>query len=253
VNGGGSDLIFPHHECGAAHAEAHTGVHPFAKHYVHAGMIGLDGEKMSKSRGNLVFVSKLRSQGVDPNAIRLALLAGHYRSDRPWTADLLTDAQERLGRGGPRSRATPARTGPPSSPRCATGWPTTSTPPARSRPSTPGRRGRATTRRRRGWSATRSTPCSGSRLARPGSTAGVALSLARTQVRSALDQRIRTRTADLCGPCHVRPGGSVRRLEPPVVTVTSRLGLDALDLLPVGRVADDLVDVGVPGGAADRW
>jgi L-cysteine:1D-myo-inositol 2-amino-2-deoxy-alpha-D-glucopyranoside ligase len=97
VNGGGSDLIFPHHECGAAHAEAHTGVHPFAKHYVHAGMIGLDGEKMSKSRGNLVFVSKLRSQGVDPNAIRLALLAGHYRGDRPWTADLLTDAQERIG------------------------------------------------------------------------------------------------------------------------------------------------------------
>ena len=96
VNGGGSDLIFPHHECGAAHAEAHTGVHPFAKHYVHAGMIGLDGEKMSKSRGNLVFVSKLRSQGVDPSAIRLALFAGHYRSDRPWTADLLTDAQERL-------------------------------------------------------------------------------------------------------------------------------------------------------------
>ena len=111
VNGGGSDLIFPHHECGAAHAEAHTGVHPFAKHYVHAGMIGLDGEKMSKSRGNLVFVSKLRSQGVDPNAIRLALLAGHYRSDRPWTADLLTAAQERLADVAARpSRATPART-----------------------------------------------------------------------------------------------------------------------------------------------
>ena len=105
VNGGGSDLIFPHHECGAAHAEAHTGVHPFAKHYVHAGMIGLDGEKMSKSRGNLVFVSKLRSQGVDPIAIRLALLAGHYRSDRPWTADLLTDAQERLGDVAGRDRA----------------------------------------------------------------------------------------------------------------------------------------------------
>jgi L-cysteine:1D-myo-inositol 2-amino-2-deoxy-alpha-D-glucopyranoside ligase len=96
VNGGGSDLIFPHHEFGAAHAEAHTGVHPFARHYVHTGMIGLDGEKMSKSRGNLVFVSKLRSQGVDPNAIRLALLAGHYRDDRPWTDDLLTAAQERL-------------------------------------------------------------------------------------------------------------------------------------------------------------
>jgi len=98
VNGGGSDLIFPHHECGAAHAEAHTGVHPFARHYVHTGMIGLDGEKMSKSRGNLVFVSKLRAQGVDPNAIRLALLAGHYRTDRAWVGDLLVEAQARLGR-----------------------------------------------------------------------------------------------------------------------------------------------------------
>lgn len=98
LNGGGSDLAFPHHECGAAHAEAFTGVHPFAKHYTHAGMIGLDGEKMSKSRGNLVFVSKLRAEGVDPNAIRLALLSGHYRSDRPWTDQLLTDAQARLAR-----------------------------------------------------------------------------------------------------------------------------------------------------------
>ncbi|GEL16750.1 cysteine--1-D-myo-inosityl 2-amino-2-deoxy-alpha-D-glucopyranoside ligase [Pseudonocardia asaccharolytica] len=98
LNGGGSDLIFPHHEFGAAHAEAHTGVHPFARHYTHAGMIGLDGEKMSKSRGNLVFVSKLRAAEVDPNAIRLALLAGHYRTDREWTPALLTQAQTRLAR-----------------------------------------------------------------------------------------------------------------------------------------------------------
>jgi L-cysteine:1D-myo-inositol 2-amino-2-deoxy-alpha-D-glucopyranoside ligase len=98
LNGGGSDLAFPHHEFGAAHAEAFTGVHPFARHYVHTGMIGLDGEKMSKSRGNLVFVSKLRAEGVDPNAVRLALLAGHYRTDRAWTADLLTTAEERLAR-----------------------------------------------------------------------------------------------------------------------------------------------------------
>ncbi|MEU7527524.1 cysteine--1-D-myo-inosityl 2-amino-2-deoxy-alpha-D-glucopyranoside ligase [Saccharothrix sp. NPDC042600] len=97
VQGGGSDLIFPHHEFSSAHAEALTGEHPFARHYVHAGMIGLDGEKMSKSRGNLVFVSKLRAQKVDPNAIRLALLAGHYRSDRPWSDDLLAGAVERLG------------------------------------------------------------------------------------------------------------------------------------------------------------
>jgi L-cysteine:1D-myo-inositol 2-amino-2-deoxy-alpha-D-glucopyranoside ligase len=61
-------------------------------------MIGLDGEKMSKSRGNLVFVSKLRAEGVDSAAIRLALLSGHYREDRPWTADLLAQAEARLAR-----------------------------------------------------------------------------------------------------------------------------------------------------------
>jgi L-cysteine:1D-myo-inositol 2-amino-2-deoxy-alpha-D-glucopyranoside ligase len=98
LNGGGSDLIFPHHECGAAHAEAFTGEHPFARHYTHTGMIGLDGEKMSKSRGNLVFVSKLRSAGVDPNAVRAALFSGHYRTDRAWTDDLLTTAEKRLAR-----------------------------------------------------------------------------------------------------------------------------------------------------------
>ncbi|WP_028935855.1 cysteine--1-D-myo-inosityl 2-amino-2-deoxy-alpha-D-glucopyranoside ligase [Pseudonocardia spinosispora] len=96
VQGGGSDLIFPHHEFGAAHAEASTGVHPFARHYCHAGMIALDGEKMSKSKGNLVFVSKLRADGVDPAAVRLALLAGHWRSDRSWETELLRDAEARL-------------------------------------------------------------------------------------------------------------------------------------------------------------
>ncbi|MBA2310448.1 MAG: cysteine--1-D-myo-inosityl 2-amino-2-deoxy-alpha-D-glucopyranoside ligase [Pseudonocardiales bacterium] len=98
VQGGGSDLIFPHHELGAAHAEAHTGVHPFARHYSHAGMISLDGEKMSKSRGNLVFVSALRRDGVDPAAIRLTLLAHHYRSDWEYVPAHLEQAQDRLGR-----------------------------------------------------------------------------------------------------------------------------------------------------------
>ena len=98
VQGGGSDLIFPHHEHSAAHAEALTGEHPFARHYVHCGMIGLDGEKMSKSRGNLVFVSKLRGGGVDPMAIRLALLDGHYRADREWTGGRLPAAEARLER-----------------------------------------------------------------------------------------------------------------------------------------------------------
>ncbi|MBO0840231.1 MAG: cysteine--1-D-myo-inosityl 2-amino-2-deoxy-alpha-D-glucopyranoside ligase [Sciscionella sp.] len=98
VQGGGSDLVFPHHEFSAAHAEALTGAHPFARHYCHAGMIGLGGTKMSKSRGNLVFVSKLRASGVDPMAMRLALFAGHYRADREWTDALLDDARRRLGR-----------------------------------------------------------------------------------------------------------------------------------------------------------
>ena len=71
---------------------------PFAQAYVHAGMIGFDGEKMSKSRGNLVLVSRLRAAGVDPMAIRLALLSGHYRADREWFASTLTVAENRLAR-----------------------------------------------------------------------------------------------------------------------------------------------------------
>ncbi|MFI8565921.1 cysteine--1-D-myo-inosityl 2-amino-2-deoxy-alpha-D-glucopyranoside ligase [Rhodococcus sp. NPDC078407] len=96
IQGGGSDLIFPHHEFSAAHAEAATGNPRFARHYVHTGMIGLDGEKMSKSRGNLVFVSKLRADEVDPAAVRLGLLAGHYRQDRPWSDEVLERAHTRL-------------------------------------------------------------------------------------------------------------------------------------------------------------
>jgi L-cysteine:1D-myo-inositol 2-amino-2-deoxy-alpha-D-glucopyranoside ligase len=98
VQGGGSDLAFPHHEMGASHAQALTGEFPMAKAYVHAGMVGLDGHKMSKSRGNLVFVSALRRDGVDPAAIRLALLSHHYRADWEWTDQVLRDAVARLER-----------------------------------------------------------------------------------------------------------------------------------------------------------
>ena len=98
VQGGGSDLAFPHHEMGAAEAQVVTGERPFAHAYVHAGMVGLDGEKMSKSRGNLVFVSKLRAEGHDPIAIRLALLAHHYRTDWEWHAADLERAEARLAR-----------------------------------------------------------------------------------------------------------------------------------------------------------
>ena len=98
IQGGGSDLIFPHHEFTAAHAECVSGERRFARHYVHAGMIGVDGHKMSKSLGNLILVSSLRRQGVDPAAIRLGLLAGHYRADRDWDAHVLDEGTARLQR-----------------------------------------------------------------------------------------------------------------------------------------------------------
>ncbi|UQE76733.1 MULTISPECIES: cysteine--1-D-myo-inosityl 2-amino-2-deoxy-alpha-D-glucopyranoside ligase [unclassified Gordonia (in: high G+C Gram-positive bacteria)] len=98
IQGGGSDLIFPHHEYSAAHGEALAGQRRFARHYVHTGMIGLDGEKMSKSLGNLVKVSVLRAEGVDPAAVRLGLLSGHYRADRMWTAATLDEGVARLDR-----------------------------------------------------------------------------------------------------------------------------------------------------------
>lgn len=96
VQGGGTDLVFPHHEMSAAHEEVITGSSTYATASVHAGMIGLDGEKKSKSRGNLIFVSTLRRQGVDMGALRLALLAQHYRTDREWTNDLLAEVRAAL-------------------------------------------------------------------------------------------------------------------------------------------------------------
>ena len=96
IQGGGSDLRFPHHEFSATHAEAAHGVDRMAQHYVHTGMIGLDGTKMSKSLGNLVFVSKLTAAGHEPSAIRLGVYAGHYRQDRDWADEVLAAAEQRL-------------------------------------------------------------------------------------------------------------------------------------------------------------
>jgi L-cysteine:1D-myo-inositol 2-amino-2-deoxy-alpha-D-glucopyranoside ligase len=102
VQAGGSDLVFPHHEMSASHARvactAAEGEQAFARVYAHSGMVAYHGAKMSKSLGNLVFVSRLRAAGTDPMAIRLALIAHHYRSDWEWTDAVLADAQARLDR-----------------------------------------------------------------------------------------------------------------------------------------------------------
>jgi L-cysteine:1D-myo-inositol 2-amino-2-deoxy-alpha-D-glucopyranoside ligase len=102
VQAGGSDLVFPHHEMSASHARvacpSGDGEHAFARVYAHSGMVAYQGAKMSKSLGNLVFVSRLRAACVDPMAIRLALVAHHYRSDWEWTDAVLAEAQARLSR-----------------------------------------------------------------------------------------------------------------------------------------------------------
>ena len=95
LQGGGSDLIFPHHFMSAQIVKAALG-RDFAESYIHAGMIGLDGEKMSKSKGNLIFVSKLIQEGVDPMVIRWALLSGHYQKDREWSTQLLERAKDEV-------------------------------------------------------------------------------------------------------------------------------------------------------------
>ena len=96
LHGGGSDLIYPHHECEAAQSEAATG-EQFVRHWMHSAMVQMDGEKMSKSSGNLVFVSDLRKEWKT-DAIRLAVIAHHYRDSWEWDPDLMLEATERLHR-----------------------------------------------------------------------------------------------------------------------------------------------------------
>ena len=94
LHGGGTDLIFPHHECERAQSEAATG-ELFVKHWMHVAMVFMNGSKMSKSLGNLEFVDRLRKQH-DPRAIRLALMANHYRTEWEWNSASMSSAQQRL-------------------------------------------------------------------------------------------------------------------------------------------------------------
>jgi L-cysteine:1D-myo-inositol 2-amino-2-deoxy-alpha-D-glucopyranoside ligase len=94
LHGGGTDLIFPHHECERAQSEAATG-EPFVRHWMHTALIGKDGHKMSKSLGNLVFVDALRKEW-DPMAIRLGIVEHHYRVEWEWDDDLMPRSAKRL-------------------------------------------------------------------------------------------------------------------------------------------------------------
>ena len=96
LHGGGTDLVFPHHECEAAQSESATG-EPFVRHWMHVGMVRLGGQKMSKSLGNLVFVTDLLTRW-DPAAVRLAILSHHYRQSWEWDDDVMPAAQARVER-----------------------------------------------------------------------------------------------------------------------------------------------------------
>jgi L-cysteine:1D-myo-inositol 2-amino-2-deoxy-alpha-D-glucopyranoside ligase len=105
LHGGGADLIFPHHECERAQSEAATG-EPFVKHWMHTALIHKDGEKMSKSLGNLVFVDQLR-ETWDPRAIRLAIIEHHYRTEWEWDDELMPRNASRLDSWNERSGSNP--------------------------------------------------------------------------------------------------------------------------------------------------
>jgi L-cysteine:1D-myo-inositol 2-amino-2-deoxy-alpha-D-glucopyranoside ligase len=96
LHGGGADLIFPHHECERAQSESATNT-PFVDHWMHAALISKDGEKMSKSLGNLVFIDALREEW-DPRAIRLGIISHHYRTEWEWHDDLMPSSNKRLAR-----------------------------------------------------------------------------------------------------------------------------------------------------------
>ncbi len=96
IHGGGTDLIFPHHESEIAQSEAATGTRPFVRTWMHVGMLRYQGRKMSKSLRNLVLVRDLL-QRYDPDSIRVTLLRHHYRESWEYTDDELRAAADWMG------------------------------------------------------------------------------------------------------------------------------------------------------------
>jgi cysteinyl-tRNA synthetase len=98
IHGGGLDLIFPHHENEIAQSTCAHGGRPFVRWWLHNGFVTVEGEKMSKSLGNFVTVRQLLDAGAEGEAIRLAMLTGHYRDPLDWTRERLRQAKETLDR-----------------------------------------------------------------------------------------------------------------------------------------------------------
>ncbi len=96
IHGGGNDLIFPHHENEIAQSESLT-AKPFAKYWIHNGMMQLAGSKMSKSLGNLVTIEDFLAR-YDANALRMVILQGHYRKPVQYSDEIVTAAQRGLDR-----------------------------------------------------------------------------------------------------------------------------------------------------------
>jgi cysteinyl-tRNA synthetase len=97
IHGGGQDLIFPHHENEITQSESFTGKEPFARYWMHNGLLQLSGDKMSKSLGNLITIKQMLSQH-SADAIRLFILSSHYRSPLTFTEENIDAAESGIER-----------------------------------------------------------------------------------------------------------------------------------------------------------
>lgn len=97
IHGGGADLIYPHHSCEIAQSESATGCSPFVQIWAHVGMLQYEGEKMSKSLGNMVFAKDLLRE-YPSDAVRLALYSHHYRESWEYTDEAITRAAAQAAR-----------------------------------------------------------------------------------------------------------------------------------------------------------
>lgn len=98
IHGGAKDLVFPHHENEIAQSEAYTGKKPFVRYWMHTGFLTINGEKMSKSKGNFITIREMFAKWKDPEIFRMFVISSHYRSDIDYSDKAMQDAKEKLDR-----------------------------------------------------------------------------------------------------------------------------------------------------------